>query len=188
MNARRILLDSDAFFCLRGLCILDILCQTNKFAVSLTSFIARTELNDIADTVNQMATSGRISIEKVLVRTPTYLEYKQLLRSGVHKGEAEAIAWICSLPKEQRPAFVSNDVGARTAAVQKGLETGDVMDLLVCIVQLGVLTKHEAQQLTIPWGCHPNAFCRPKDYTIFDTTFCNRQLRQSLTRCVDTDR
>lgn len=188
MNVRRILLDSDAFFCLRNLSILDILCQASGLAVLLTSFIARNELNDIADTVNQMETSGYLSIEKVLVRTPAHQEYQRLCHSGVHKGEAEAIAWMCSLPKNQWPAFVSNDVGARTAAAQKGLETGDVMDLLVCLVQLGALTKQEAQQRTIPWGDHPNAFCRPKDYTNFDTTFRKRQLRQSLTQCVGADR
>ncbi|MEO5332299.1 MAG: hypothetical protein H7839_09775 [Magnetococcus sp. YQC-5] len=143
----------------------------NNISISMTSFAARNELSDISSEIDNLVRSNCLAIKSVRVRTVEHQKYNALIRNGVHKGEAEAIAWIVSQPKGQRPAFVSNDRGARNAALQQHLEAGDVMDLLVCLVRLGSLTQQETEKLTTQWSEHVNAFCRPTDYKDFYTTF-----------------
>ncbi|MBF0348446.1 MAG: hypothetical protein HQL81_12340 [Magnetococcales bacterium] len=187
MVTQRILLDSDAFLCMRKLAILDPLCRTHSLFVVMTSYIARHELKDLSKEVSALETNGCLSIHSVFVRTPEHSEFKRLSNNGIHKGEAEAIAWINGQPQDQKPAFISNDRGARTAAKENRVETGDVLDLLVCLVQLGSLTKGEAEQLTISWGEHPNAFCRPTHYMDFHTTFRTRNVNPELKHCANSD-
>lgn len=80
---------------------------------------------------------------------------------------------------------MSNDKGARVAAKRERLEAGDVLDLLVCLVRLGACTQEETRRLTMSWDDHPNAFCRPSDYTEFNVTFDIRDTSPLLTQCVE---
>jgi hypothetical protein len=79
----------------------------------MTEYVARHELNSIAAEIERLESQGAVEIKAIPRRDATF---RGLIKQGVHKGEAEAIAWILSVRKDLRPLFVSRDERAvRTA-------------------------------------------------------------------------
>jgi len=101
-------------------------------------------------------------------RTPADRLYRQLKDTGVDKGEAEAIAWAASLPEPDRPLFISADRGARVAAAKQQVRAGDVLDLVVLLVENCVLLKETARAKLAPWADREQQLGRPRDLLPFD--------------------
>lgn len=170
----RLLLDADAFLCLRKLSVLDLLRGSEEVDLIATEFIARHELSPLQADVKALEKEGRLRVEAVTVRTPAHQTFRQLRKEGVDKGEAEAIAWAMCLAPDRRPLFVSNDAAARRCAERNGVPVVDVMGLAVEIVEGGVLSLAEVRERLAPWEDSRQSFGRPGDFSTFDETYRRR--------------
>ncbi len=106
---RPLLLDTDAFLCLRKLGVLALVCSARgrNDPLLLTGYVARTELSSIATERSAMEASGCLRVHDVVARTPAAERWKRFRRERIHKGEAEAIAFALDSDRDTRPVFVS---------------------------------------------------------------------------------
>ena len=173
-----VLFDADAFRCARDLGILDVFLSATAQRVRLymTEYVARHELSPDAKTVDALCARDLLSIEPVAGRSvQAFLRKSRDKKSGLHKGEAEAIVWAMSLDRNQRPLFISNDLRARKGAEQHGVPAGDLMDFVVEATAAGVLARHDLNRLVAAWDDKEQQQCRPRDWSGFDSTFARRQ-------------
>lgn len=163
----RYVLDCCAWHCLRGLkagtrsllqCLLEA--DSSFLPLVLTEFVARNELSPVLDRIQAEVKAGRVAIYSITRRDPNY---KRLERS-TDKGEAEMITWLLTLRKQERPLFVSRDVGARCAAKAEGLFQTDVLGLVVDMLAIGCLLEHEAIEALSVWDDKAQQQCRPADW------------------------
>jgi predicted nucleic acid-binding protein len=173
------MLDADALLCLRKLSagsqsLLELIAaffRDRADPIMLTEFIARHELNSIALEISSYESSAAIRVQGLEARDPMYRE----LRKSVHKGEAEAIAWIYSKTVDLRPVFVSRDTKAIRMARSYGLAATDVFGLIVEAVISNVILESHARDALDVWEDPSQELCRPADYRHFDESFPRRK-------------
>lgn len=166
-----ILLDADAFLCMRGLGILGDVVQATALVVHLTEYVARHELSPVASLVLDLEGSGRVIIGSVVARTPAFEMWRRLRREGADKGEAEAIAWGASREGVPRPWFVTLDGEARRHSARCGLRAMDVRDFLVRTVALGAVAVEVVRQAVAVWDDRGQQQGRPADWSSFERGF-----------------
>lgn len=172
----RFVLDADIVLCLRSLQVLDawVRAAAASEPVVLTSYVARHELHTIGQDVGSLEAAGLIEVQAVEVRSEAGKAWRQLVKTGVHKGEAEAIAWCLQIPVERRPTFVSIDVGARRTASQRRVAAEDLMGFVVELVERERLVREEVEQVLSIWEDPSQQRGRPSDYTSFADTYARR--------------
>ena len=100
---------------------------------------------------------------------------KGLIRQGVDKGEAEAIAWaVETFERDERPIFVSVDSNARRNATHNQLVAIDLMGALVEWIEEGLIDRARAVELTAIWDDRGKECGRPSDYDTFERTYARR--------------
>ena len=166
---KRYLLDADFVLCLRSLGVLRSWLQAAAPTgpALLTSYVASHELHTIAGELDRLEKRGLLERVAVEVRSEAGRAWRSLVKSGVHKGEAEAIAWCVQHPSDQRPTFASLDAGARKAASANGVPGTDLMGFVVDLVEDGRLARDEAEQVLAVWDDKSQQRGRPADYTSF---------------------
>lgn len=168
----QLLIDADAYLCLRKWGLLQLLLRmAGKVTIVLAGYVAHHELNDIQSELEEHQKSGTISVQDVKARTQAYRHFRELQNKGADKGEAESIAWANGLPKASRPLFVSQDVHARRLARENGLEAVDMFDLAIHLHAFGLVEKSEVQSLLASWDDNPHLACQPSDFAKFDETW-----------------
>ena len=105
---------------------------------------------------------------------------KNLIRRGVDKGDAEAIAWaVETFERHERPIFVSVDVNARKHAIDNQVVAVDLMGAIVEWVEEGLIDRARAIALTVVWDDRGQGQGRPSDYVTFEHTYAHRlEVRQ----------
>jgi predicted nucleic acid-binding protein len=179
----RYVLDADAWLILRGLeCggskLIDVLLNARPPTppALVTEFVARHELNSIQPEIVAAAKSGKMELRYVRAADP---KFKQLRQSGVHKGEAETIAWLVSLRREERRGllYVARDQGAVNCAKAEGLEVTDIFGVVVDLLALGDLAEDEVAITLSVWNDKTQQRGRPKDWEGFEATLARRRQR-----------
>jgi predicted nucleic acid-binding protein len=168
------LLDADAFICLRKWSLLEVFQRVPGLSFVMTEYVARHELSSLQQSLSTLEESGKLRIEAVAIRTPAFKRYKALLVAGADRGEAESIAWACTVAQEERPVFVSLDALARRHARGAGLPVQDVMGLAVVVVEAGLVALEAVQPRLEVWEDSKQAFGRPRDFTTFEETWHRR--------------
>ncbi len=173
----RYLLDADATLCIRSLRLFPVLRASTALPRPLivTEYVARRELSSIDREIREMEGAGLILVKSVLRSDK---DYRRLVQEGADKGEAEAIAWALSLPRAERPLFISIDHEARRFAAENRVPAGDMMDFVIDLVELGVLTIAEAEDHTSPWLDHKQQRGRPRDFTTFSESMSQRRSKR----------
>ncbi|WP_424674320.1 hypothetical protein [Candidatus Binatus sp.] len=147
-------------------------CRNNGNPILLTEYIARHELNSIQTEITACENQGSVTVVGLSAANPTY---KSLLKRGVHKGGAEAIAWILAQSSDLRPLFVSADRGAIRAAKNQKLSATDVMGLIVEAIAAKVLSIDQARSALDVWNDPGPGVGKPPDYEDFDETLVRRR-------------
>lgn len=187
---RPVLFDSDAFRCLHGLRLLDVVCAAlaQRTRIVLTEYVAHHELNLLQRDVERLERAGTIGIERLLKGTDALARYRIFQRPtarggrAADKGEAEAVAWALSAPSSARALFVTRDDGARRFADEQGVPVTDVMGIVVeACIACGFDRGTAAQALSV-WDDREQQLCRPSDYVGFEGTFAVRE-RQRVMWC-----
>lgn len=165
------LLDADAFICLRALKILDWLrlAAASQGTVVITEYVALHELSTLSADIDELKACGALRIEQVLRRQE---HFRRLIQSGADKGEAEAVAW--AITQNPGPVFISIDRAARRLARENKVRSGDIMDLLVDMIDLGIVAMNDVRERMYPWNDRRQQMGRPVDFTTFDDTFQRR--------------
>ncbi len=148
----------------------------------MTGIIARNELNDIAAELSALEAAGILRVEELMRGTPAAQRAKELRTKkpsgrAVHKGEAEALAWLLEThPAPPRPVFISCDTGAREAAIAHGVLAGDVLDLAIAWLDRGIASLRELEEAFMPWETGPKGqLWRPSDFTTVTETIAKRR-------------
>jgi predicted nucleic acid-binding protein len=187
---RPVLFDSDAFRCLHGLRLLDVVCAAlaQRTSIVLTEYVAHHELNLLQRDVERLERAGTLRIERLLKGTEAATRYRVFQRPPARggrppdKGEAEAIAWALDALPPGRALFVTRDDGARRFASEHGVPVTDVMGIVVeACIACGFDRGAAAQALSV-WDDREQQLCRPSDYVGFEGTFAVREL-QRVTWC-----
>src|SRR5580700_8334932 len=112
-----VLLDADAFLAVRKLSVLEamITSGSRNVRMRMTQYAARHELSTIDRELRALEAQGRLSVHGVERRSDADHLYRQLVRDGVDKGEAEAVGWAVHFGSEEI-VFVSVDHRARDVA------------------------------------------------------------------------
>lgn len=170
----RYLIDADALLCLRSLLLIPVLRASQRLPrpMVVTEYVARHELVSIDREIRDLEAAGVVRVEPVLRKNA---DFRRLRDDGADKGEAEAIAWALSIPRGERPLFVSLDVEARTFAERDGVPADDVMGFLVDLIEMGALSFAEGVKHTDPWQDQRQQRGRPRDFTTFDETLARRR-------------
>jgi predicted nucleic acid-binding protein len=171
-----LLFDADAFLFIRKLSILRLLVPLSGRWL-MTSYIARHELNDIADEITEFEKAGHLLVQATMAKDPLF---RKLKKEGHHVGEAEAIAWAAQLAVEERPIFISADKGARDGARTHGVPAGDLMDLVVEAIESGEVDRRAVREKVAVWDDKHQMLGRPSDYTTFDDTFEKRRQARDM--------
>ena len=173
------LLDADAFICMRTLSLLDTVSRCDPaMDLRMTGFIARHELSNLSALIAELLARHRLKIEDVESKTEAGRRYRELNKAGVHKGEAEAIAWALGRTTAERPIFVSLDVAARQKASSLKLTAFDVMDFVVYLIDAAIISREDARVKLAVWLDPQQERGRPRDFTNFDETFERRKKNQ----------
>ena len=132
-----------------------------------TSRVARNELNALADDVRALEQAGALSVEEIYKGSPEAKRAKELRdNENADRGEAELLAWATSDPGRREYRFVSCDRKARRLAEALGLQTGDVLDLGIHWLRLGLVSLETLDDAFAPWeDANPGELWRPRDFT-----------------------
>lgn len=155
-------MDADAVICLHSLSLLRLIAERGAPKLIITEFVARHELCALAALLSPMERSGQVSVRPLSARDPNF---KRFRRDGADKGEAEIVAWYLQSPSTDRPRFISNDRKARTLARAEGVPQGDLLDLVIALLERGILTMIEAEEKLAPWRDPGQQRCRPPSFT-----------------------
>lgn len=184
---RPVLFDSDAFRCLHGLRLLDVVCTAlvRRTSIVLADYVAHHELNLLQRDVERLERAGTLRIERLLKGTEAVKRYREFQRQPARggrppdKGEAEAIAWALDTPPYSRALFVTRDDGARRFANEQGVPVTDVMGIVVEACIACELDRSVAAQALSVWDDRGQQLCRPADYAGFEGTFAVRALQRA---------
>lgn len=176
---RPVLLDADAFICIRAMSFLRLLraAPVDQTPMFMTEYVAHHELSVVRSDVDEIANEHRLQIQSVSRRKQDDEGQRfRLYRSeGMDKGESESLAWAIGLNAADRPLFISNDGGAIAGFGHHGVPAGRVIDLIVEAVESGAVDRDAARTVaSAAWDDRPDNQCRPSDYTDFDETYARR--------------
>lgn len=161
---RMILLDADAFLTLRSHGMLDVMRSIEpRPSIVITGYVARHELSTVQPDLEALIACGSVREVKVGLRTDAGRLYRELQRRA-HKGEAELVAWASTAAEKDALLMVSNDGGARRLAGEYGLSAGDVVDLLIELLDAAAITIDDAEARFAPWADRGRRSERPSDY------------------------
>ncbi|MBX3183448.1 MAG: hypothetical protein KIT72_03220 [Polyangiaceae bacterium] len=169
------MLDADAFRCLHGLKLLDLVLSAlaRMTSVSVTEYIARHELNLLSREIGRLESSGLLRVEIVIAGSAAGKRFREFRRVA-DKGEAEAIAWALDFASEERPLFVTRDKGATRFAQEQRVPVTDVLGAIVEACELGELAPEVARQALVVWDDPQVQLCRPAQYTGLDAEWARR--------------
>lgn len=179
---RSILLDADAFRCLRDLRLLRPLLTglAKTHGVHLTEYIARQELNQIQADVTSLEAAGLLSVPPLFKGSSAQLRYRQFQRERLaDKGECEAVAWALDAPPGQRPVFITRDRGATQFARSQGVPVTDVLGVTVEALRHGHTDRELLRTALACWDDPQIQICRPAGYRTFDLELDDRIARES---------
>ncbi|TMQ06889.1 MAG: hypothetical protein E6J90_45030 [Deltaproteobacteria bacterium] len=171
------LIDSDAFLALRSLKLLSDLCVRlpSDEPLLMVGHAAYVELNPLQREIGALRSAGSLVVHEVVVKSAAGQHMKELRRSGIDKGEAEAIAWALDDDRGNlRLIFVSVDARARRHAENNRLVAVDIMGAIVEWVEEGLLDRSIAMQRVTVWDDRAQERGRPRDYDTFDRTYAHR--------------
>ncbi|HEU4409319.1 MAG TPA: hypothetical protein VFS43_28935 [Polyangiaceae bacterium] len=179
---RAILLDADAFRCLHGLKLLDVVLEAlaSRTPVVVTEYVARHELSLLGLQVTRLEAAGVLSVRQVLKGTPAGQRFREFQRAAARgelaadKGEAEAVAWALDEPWEGRALFVTRDDGAQKFARGHRVPVTDVMGVVVEACEVGGLAREVAASALAGWDDPEQQLCRPARYAGFDAAYAER--------------
>jgi predicted nucleic acid-binding protein len=141
----------------------------------MVGYAANVELNPLQKEIAGLKIRGYLAVHDVVKKSPAGERMRSLIRQGVDKGEAEAIAWaIETFERDERPIFVSVDFNARRNAINNQLVAVDLMGAIVEWVEDGMLDRVKAMELTVVWGDRGQEQGRPSDYVTFEHTYAKR--------------
>jgi predicted nucleic acid-binding protein len=141
----------------------------------MMGYPAHVELNPLQQEILTLRARGKLVVHDVVKKSPAGELMKKLVKRGVDKGEAEAIAWaVETLAPADRPLFISVDFNARRHAAEHQLVALDLMGAIVEWVEDGLLTRARAVELTVIWDDRAQERGRPSDYITFDHTYAQR--------------
>jgi predicted nucleic acid-binding protein len=141
----------------------------------MVGYAANVELNPLQREIAVLKSRGHLAVHDVVKKSPTGERMRSLIRRGVDKGEAEAIAWaIETFERDERPIFVSVDFNARRNAINNQLVAVDLMGAIVEWVEDGMLDRVKAMELTVVWDDRGQEQGRPSDYVTFEHTYAQR--------------
>lgn len=174
-----ILIDADAFLFARSLGLLELLEATHevwpKPTLRCTATIARNELYTVQELVQKLEALGLLRVEHILARTPAARLKREIQdKCRVHKGEAEAIAWACSVGSDRPVVFVSHDLGAQRAATQSSLVAWDLFDLGKHWLEGRYISETQFRESFAVWEADRYASGRPSTFDGVEATFQRR--------------
>lgn len=175
----RYIFDADAWLCARTLGL------TQRFlggpsaylAVLFTQYVARHELNSLESELLEGVNRGVIRIEKVEFNRPEHLRLRKT--PGVHKGEAEALAWLLLQVRDRRPVFVTRDAGAARAAKKERVSCTEVLGFAADLLTIKIVPEEELRVILSVWDDRSRQICRPADWQGFDVTL-EKRLRSAF--------
>lgn len=165
------LIDSDAFLCIRSLSILAALGDA-AIPIAMGGIVRHRELSALDALLAALETRGLLRVNSVMARTPEHLDYQRLVRSGVDKGEAEAVAWAARNGPDI--TFVSLDRRARAAAASERVTACDVIGFAVRLARWNGLAEAELHEKLAPWEDDHFAFGCTKDFVSVAVTWAAR--------------
>lgn len=165
------ILDADTFICLHSLSVLSLLADRPMPMLHMTEYVARHELCGLTGQVTALEASGHLSVAALSARDENFRRFR---RDGTDKGEAEIVAWCLLSPRLQRPRYISNDRRARALASTEGVHPGDLLDLVIALLQHGTLSEAEVQEKLAPWDDRTQQRCRPAGFTTLAETLQRR--------------
>jgi predicted nucleic acid-binding protein len=164
-----VLLDADAFLAVRKLSLLEAMIAAGTWNVRMrmAQYAARHELGSIDGELRALEAQGRLSVHGVERRSDADHLYRQLVRDGVDKGEAEAVGWAVHFGSDEL-VFVSVDHRARDVAGRHRILAADVMDLCVLLVDRAEVPADLLREKLSPWLDREQQLGRPRDLVPFD--------------------
>lgn len=174
---RDVLLDADAFRCLRELGLLEpgLRAAAPRGRTHLVQFVARHELSLVSQTVEALEKNGLIVIESVLAGSEAGRLFRKLMKEGHDKGESESIAWASGVPQEDRPVFVTADRGATRLARDNRVPVTDVFGLVLAWVELAGLDRQLVADALTSWDQPHSGRCGPKGWAGFEHALRERR-------------
>jgi hypothetical protein len=172
-----LLIDSDAFLCVRGLSLLTMLVGRST-PFSMADYARRHELSSIDLELSALEARHVLTVRVVLARTPEHATFRRLTKTGTHKGEAEAIAWAISNAPDA--VFVSHDAGARRTAAAERIFAVDVLGLAVLLVANHGFPEVEVREKLAPWEDNRHSFGCPNDWKGIQQSWAERKHQLGL--------
>lgn len=171
---RPVLIDCDAFICLRGLGLVEhvVRALAGVREVALTEYVARHELSDLDRLVRLLEGQGKLVVHAVTKGQPPFATWKELRGEGHDKGEAESIAW--ALHVSTIPLFVTRDGPATRLAIARRVPVTDVLGIVVEACEVGGFDREAARSALAIWDDKGQQRCRPHPYPGFDAAFEER--------------
>lgn len=169
-----LLIDSDAFLCVRGLSLLTMLVETST-PFSMGDYARRHELSSLDVELTRLEAGRLLTVHAVVARTPEHAHFRRLTQAGTHKGEAEAIAW--AVANAPTAVFVSHDAGARRVAAAERISAIDVLDLAIFLVEHNGFPEHDVREKLAPWEDNRHGFGCPKDWKGVEQSWAERKRR-----------
>ena len=179
---RPLLLDADAFRCLRDLGLLRPLLE--GFApppgVHLTEYIARHELTQRQADVASRESAALLSGHPLGEGASAQVRYRQFQKDRLaDKGECEGIAWALDAPPAGRPVFITRDRGATLFARSQGVPVTDVLGLAVEALRRNLTDRETLRSSLARWDDPQIQICRPAGYRSFDLEVDERLEREA---------
>lgn len=177
MAQTQLLIDADAWLCLRSLGWIERLLAHPDLRVLMAERTFKMELNDLRRELDAAQAAGALEVVQVLKKTPAHERYRLWTRdSRLDRGEAEAVAWASTRTPEASASlmlvFTTNDKGAQKLAHDHGVVAWAVFRLLVEGSQRGWWTEVEAKAVLRRWDDNPHDRSgRPADFTTVDDTW-----------------
>jgi predicted nucleic acid-binding protein len=172
------LIDSDAFLALRVLCapeqpsLLERIAVAAQGTLRMTTYVARHELSQVAREVEALEKRALLQVLAGIKPTSRYFEIQKTHK--IHKGEAEALAWLLQQPTPPDLLFVSRDAGALRAVTAEGFRCTDVFGAVVYSVKHGLLTEEDAAAALDVWHDKGQQLGKPADFSSFRESFSIR--------------
>lgn len=167
----RIVVDSDAWLCLRHMGFLARLLGQPLAQIAAGEYAARHELGNLESEWQTEVNCGHLVLLPILAKDPVY---RRLLKARVDKGEAGALAAMLAEPTD-RDVFVSNDRKARDWAKREGVNQWDALDAMIWMLEQNLVTETDLRTALGPWDDSPGAFCRPRNWAGYEKTVAARR-------------
>ena len=178
---RPLLLDADAFRCLRDLGLLRMLLRglAATHGAHITEYIARHELTQLQADVTSLESASLLSVHPLVKGSSAQVRYRQFQKDRLaDKGECEAVAWALDAPPASRPVFITRDRGATAFARAQGVPVTDVLGLAVEALRRALIDRETLRSALACWEDPQIQICRPAGYRTFDLEVDERLVRE----------